>query len=87
MARRPDIIDSATCQFFINVADNPQLDYKEKTKGMTPPSEEYGYCVFGEVSEGMEVVDKIANVEVHDKGDMERTPVQPVIIKSIRRIQ
>lgn len=88
MARRPDIIDSATSQFFINVADNPQLDHKEeKTPGVTGPPEEYGYCVFGDVAEGMEVVDKISNVAVHDQKDMERTPVQAVIIKSIRRIQ
>jgi len=53
MVRQPDAIDSATSQFFINVADNPSLDYK----GRKP--EEYGYCVFGKVIEGMEVVDKI----------------------------
>lgn len=88
MARRPDVIDSATSQFFFNVADNPQLDHKEeKTPGVTGPPEEYGYCVFGDVAEGMEVVDKISNVAVHDQKDMERTPVQAVIIKSIRRIQ
>lgn len=88
MARRPDIIDSATSQFFINVADNPQLDHKdEKTPGVTGPPEEYGYCVFGDVAEGMEVVEKISNVAVHDKGDLERTPTQPVVIKSIRRVQ
>lgn len=81
MARQPDVVDSATCQFFLNVSDNPMLDYK----GDAP--EEYGYCVFGKVTQGMEVVDRIAGVEVHDQGEFERTPVQPVVIKTIRRLQ
>ncbi len=87
MARRPDIIDSSTSQFFINVADNPQLDHKESTPGVVGSPEEYGYCVFGDVAEGIEVVEKISGVAVHDKGDLERTPVQAVIIKAIRRIK
>ena len=60
MVRLPDAIDSATCQFFINVADNPALDYKDRTP------EGYGYCVFGKVTDGMDVVDKIGNAQVHD---------------------
>ncbi len=80
MARRPETPDSATCQFFINVSDNPMLDHKESSL------EEYGYCVFGHVIEGMEVVRRIADVEVHDEGEFERIPVQPVVIKSIRRL-
>jgi cyclophilin family peptidyl-prolyl cis-trans isomerase len=79
MARQPDVIDSATCQFFINVSDNPMLDYKSEK------AEEYGYCVFGQVTGGMEVVDRIADVQVRDRGEFERTPVEPVIIQSIRR--
>lgn len=81
MARRPDAPDSATCQFFINVSDNAMLDFKDRTP------EDYGYCVFGQVTAGMEVVDRIADVQVHDQGDFERTPVQPVLIKSIRRMR
>jgi cyclophilin family peptidyl-prolyl cis-trans isomerase len=80
MARRPEAPDSATCQFFINVTDNPMLDHKDGAL------EEYGYCVFGNVTDGMEVVQRIANVEVHDQGEFERIPVQPVLIKSIRRL-
>lgn len=81
MARRPESPDSATCQFFINVSDNAMLDFKDRTP------EEYGYCVFGQVTAGMEVVDRIADVQVRDQGEFERTPVQPVLIKSVRRLQ
>ena len=81
MVRQPDAIDSATSQFFINVADNPALDYKDRTPAG------YGYCVFGEVTDGMDVVDKINNVPVHDTAGLDRTPVQPVVVKSIRRIR
>ena len=54
MARRPDVIDSSTSQFFINLSDNSALDHT----GETP--EAYGYCVFGKVVEGIDVVEKIA---------------------------
>jgi cyclophilin family peptidyl-prolyl cis-trans isomerase len=82
MARNPQIIDSATCQFFINVADNPQLDHQSDDSADT-----YGYCVFGKVVGGMEVVDAISRVEVRDTEQFERTPVQPVVIRSVRRIR
>lgn len=81
MVRKPSEIDSSTCQFFINVADNPNLDYRDNTP------EGYGYCVFGEVIEGLDVVDKINAVPVRDAGDFERTPSEPVIVKSVRRIR
>lgn len=81
MARLPDEIDSATSQFFINVADNPALDHRDRTP------EGYGYCVFGGVTEGMEVVERICNVPVHDTAAMDQTPVEPIIIKSVRRIR
>jgi cyclophilin family peptidyl-prolyl cis-trans isomerase len=82
MARNPEIIDSATCQFFINVADNPQLDHQSDSSAET-----YGYCVFGKVVGGMEVVDAISCVKVQDTEQFERTPVEPVLIRSIRRIR
>jgi cyclophilin family peptidyl-prolyl cis-trans isomerase len=81
MDRRPDAIDSAQSKFFINTADNPALDFKERTV------EGYGYCVFGEVVEGMDVVDRINEAEVRDTENFERAPTQPIIIKSIRRIR
>ena len=52
MARLPDVIDSASRQFFINLADNPALDHKPAAPGQIPPAEQYGYCVFGDVMRG-----------------------------------
>jgi len=80
MVRQPDSIHSATSQFFINVADNPSLDFRDNTP------EGYGYCVFGEVIEGMDVVDRINAVPLHDLDKFERTPVQPIMVKTIQRI-
>jgi len=81
MARLPDSIHSATCQFFINLADNPALDYKDRTV------EGYGYCVFGEVIEGMDVVDRIGDTPVRDTPAFDRTPLQAIVVKSIRRVR
>jgi len=60
--------DSATCQFFINVVDNPGLDY--------PGHDGAGYCVFGRVAEGMDTVDKIRNV----KTNQNNKPLEAVVI-------
>jgi cyclophilin family peptidyl-prolyl cis-trans isomerase len=79
MARTGEI-NSATCQFFINVKDNPGLDYR----GETPA--EYGYAVFGKVIDGMDTVEKIKGVPTETKSGYENVPVKPVIIKSMRRI-
>ena len=81
MNRWPNSIDSATSEFLINVADNPKLDYKARTAAG------YGYCVFGKVTQGMEVVDAIAGLELRDTTTLERTPAVPVIVTSIRRIR
>jgi cyclophilin family peptidyl-prolyl cis-trans isomerase len=81
MARSPDAIDSATSQFFVNVADNTSLDFRDRTP------DGYGYCVFGTVTEGMDVVDKMALAEVHTTRDLERTPVTPIVITSARQIR
>lgn len=78
MARTNDI-DSATAQFFINVVDNKRLDYVN--------DKQYGYAVFGEVVEGMDVVDKIRDVKTTTKGEYENVPVTPVIIKSARLVK
>lgn len=78
MARSPGVIDSATCQFFINLVDNPQLDHQ----GDTP--ETYGYCVFGEVlDEGMRVLDAMARLDVHQQGPFAKLPVKTVMIQSV----
>jgi cyclophilin family peptidyl-prolyl cis-trans isomerase len=81
MSRWPDSIDSAASQFFINVADNKSLDFKDRTP------QGYGYCVFGKVIKGMEVVDAINACEVRDTTKLDRTPSQPIIVMSIRRIR
>jgi len=70
--------DSATAQFYINVVDNDGLDRANADDGV-------GYCVFGKVIEGMDVVDKIKEVETETKGSSENVPVKDVVIKSIRR--
>ena len=81
MLRRSDDEDSATCQFFFNISDNDALNYKNRTpKG-------YGYCVFGEVTEGMDVLDRIAGMAVHNQGDHVDMPVETVAIKSVRQVK
>jgi cyclophilin family peptidyl-prolyl cis-trans isomerase len=75
-------IDNATSQFFINLADAPSFDHRGDSAG------EYGYCVFGEVIEGLDVADRIARSPVRDQGgDLVQTPDPPVIVKSIRVIR
>ena len=81
MARRADSIDSATCHFFFNVSDNRVLDHKNRTL------EGYGYCVFGKIIAGLDIVDKIAKVKVRDTNQFERIPVETVMIKSVRRVR
>src|SRR5271166_3788425 len=73
MARTSDV-NSATSQFFINVVDNPFLDFKSKTP------QGYGYAVFGQVKEGMDVVDKITEVSTSTQGMHQNVPVEPVEI-------
>ncbi len=73
MARTNDP-DSATSQFFINHADNAFLDYSSPAQP--------GYAVFGKVVEGIEVVDKIANVKTAKAGYYADVPVETVMIKS-----
>jgi cyclophilin family peptidyl-prolyl cis-trans isomerase len=73
MARTSDP-DSATCQFFINHRDNEHLNY---VKDVNP-----GYAVFGNIVDGMDVVDAIAQVETTMRTGMDDVPVEPVIIVS-----
>ena len=73
---------SATSQFFINVADNKFLDHKDKKRG-------WGYCVFGKVTEGMDIVDAIQVVptQVNPKTGMQDWPVEEIIIESIEIVE
>ena len=85
---RTGVVDSATSQFFISVKDNDSLDHRG------PAQRDFGYCVFGRVIEGMDVVDKIKGVNVIKEfiksgpdvvfGDV---PETSVVIKSIKRVE
>jgi peptidyl-prolyl cis-trans isomerase A (cyclophilin A) len=74
---RTGVVDSATCQFFINLKDNISLDHKDNS------SEGFGYCVFGKVVSGMDVVDAIAKVKTTSKKGNDNVPVEPVTILSV----
>ncbi len=73
---RTSIPDSASSQFFINVGNNEFLNHT------APTSSGWGYCVFGKVVEGMDVVDKIRAVKTGSKAGHQDVPVEPVIINS-----
>jgi len=75
---RTNVVDSATCQFFVNVADNDFLDHKSNN------ADGFGYAVFGKVTNGMDVVQKIEKVKTGSRGLNQDVPVEPVVIKSIK---
>ena len=77
MARTSDI-NSATSQFFVNLADNAFLDHGPR---------DYGYAVFGRVNAGMEVIDKIARVSTGTRKGYQDAPLEDVMIVSARRVQ
>jgi len=74
---RTNEIHSATSQFFINLADNAFLDHS---------GDNFGYAVFGKVTDGMDVVDKIADVPTGNHGPHQDVPVEAVVIQTIRRV-
>lgn len=82
MARTSDP-HSASSQFFINVADNSFLDYRSKEMFGKTVVQEWGYAVFGEVVEGMDVVDKIKAVATGNKGFHQDVPKEDVVIESV----
>ncbi len=75
MARTNDP-NSATAQFFLNLVDNASLDPNEGSAG---------YAVFGKITDGLDVIDKIAQVETTTVGPYENVPAKPVMIISVRR--
>lgn len=79
MARRPDQADSSTCQFFFNLVDNPHLDHRSRQS-----AQEYGYCVFGRVVEGIEVLEKMNHLSVEDEGAFSSVPTPAIVIERIR---
>jgi peptidyl-prolyl cis-trans isomerase B (cyclophilin B) len=76
MARTSDP-HSATAQFFINAADNAFLDFKE------PSRDGWGYCVFGEVVAGMDIVDKIQQVATHSRQGHQDVPKHDVVLEKV----
>jgi peptidyl-prolyl cis-trans isomerase B (cyclophilin B) len=77
---RTNVVDSATSQFFINVTDNDFLDHKN-----TSP-DAFGYAVFGQVTEGMDVVHKIEKTRTGNRGLHQDVPVEPVVIHSVKLV-
>lgn len=77
MARTGDP-HSATSQFFINVVDNTFLNHRSKASGQT-----WGYAVFGQVTEGMDIVDAIRKVETTHHGMHQDVPAEPVILERV----
>lgn len=77
---RTGVVDSATSQFFINVKTNPFLDHKDQ--------DNFGYCVFGRVIDGMDAVDKIRMVKTGEKGiHAKDCPLEDVVIKSVKKVE
>jgi cyclophilin family peptidyl-prolyl cis-trans isomerase len=83
MTRDPEYADSATSQFFINLADNPGLDYATSDEGDPLP----GYCVFGKVIAGMDIVDRIAELPRSASGPFEQVPAGPVTILTVEQVR
>ena len=74
---RTMVVDSATSQFFINLVDNDFLDHRG------PDPRTFGYAVFGKVTDGMEVVDRIAKVKTGFSGPHQNVPEEPVVIRKV----
>ena len=75
---RTNVVDSATSQFFINTVDNARSLDNTGTDARS-----YGYAVFGRVTEGMDVVDRIAAVPTGNQGPHQNVPVEPVVITGV----
>lgn len=80
MARMPDP-HSATAQFYINHVDNLNLDHRDKS------DQGYGYCVFGKVISGMDVVDAIAKVKIMTRNNVPNIPRETITIISVAKIE
>lgn len=79
MARLSEDPDSATCQFFINTRDNDVLDYSAEEK-------KQGYCAFGRVVDGMEVVERIEGVGTATIGEHHDVPLKEIVIEKVELI-
>ena len=74
---RTNVVDSATSQFFVNLADNAFLDHSAR---------DFGYAVFGRVTDGMQVIDTIAAVDTGRREGYTDAPMEDVVILSARRL-
>ena len=74
---RTSVVDSATSQFFINLVDNDFLNYA------APTPQGFGYAVFGQVTDGLEVVDAIGKVQTGYCGPFQNVPQEPVLIRKV----
>jgi cyclophilin family peptidyl-prolyl cis-trans isomerase len=81
MARLPNSIDSATTHFFINLNDNKNLDHAGKD------AEKFGFCVFGEVIAGREVVDQLNTIATSSKQDFHALPTATIAVQKAKRIK
>lgn len=76
LARLPEDADSGTSQFFINLTDNPLFNHQNQEHAG------YGYAVFGEVIEGLEIAEKIGKGPTHTVGEFAAVPEEPVIVQA-----
>lgn len=81
MARLPDSIDSATTHFFINLNDNKNLDHSGKE------ADKFGFCVFGEVIAGREIVDQLNTIATSSKKDFSALPAATIAVQKAKRIK
>ncbi len=72
---------SASAQFYINTVDNEDLDHQSEA------DDEFGYCVFGEVIDGMDIVDKIQKLKTKAQGDHDDLPIDMVVITGVSRFE
>ncbi len=82
MIREAEAPHSATSEFFVNLTDNPEFDFKSSDDDDVP-----GYCVFGEIVSGMDVVDRIAQLPTAARGEFPKLPSPSVSIVSVQRVQ
>ncbi len=78
---RTNVVNSATAQFFVNLVDNDFLNHKDNS------ASGFGYAVFGEVTEGMDIVDKIGRTRTHAFGMFRDVPINHITIKSVNVIE
>ncbi len=81
MARLPDSIDSATTHFFINLADNANLNHAGKA------ADKFGFCVFGEVISGREIVDQLNSINTRTEQDFPALPTATIAVRNVKRIK